>query len=107
MLAHPVAVATDVDDLAVVQQPVDEGGGHDLVAEYAAPVLEALVGGEHGRGAFVAGVDELEEEHGSVLGDGQVADLVDHEQCGMGEDTQPAGEIAGGLGVRKRFDLSG
>ena len=44
MLAHPVAVAADVDDVAVVQQPVDEGGGHDIVSEDAAhfskPLLE-------------------------------------------------------------------
>jgi len=41
VLAHPVAVAADVDDVAVVQQPVDEGGDHDLVTEDTAPVLEA------------------------------------------------------------------
>ena len=33
VLPHPVAVAADVDDVAVVQQPVDGGRGHDLVAE--------------------------------------------------------------------------
>ena len=43
VLAHPVAVAADVDDVAVVvQQAVDESRGHDLVAEDAAPFLEAL-----------------------------------------------------------------
>ena len=57
VLPHPVAVAADVDDVAVVQQPLDEGRGHDLVAEHGAPFLEALVGGEHGGGTFVAGVD--------------------------------------------------
>ena len=33
---------------ALVQQPIDKGCGHDLVAKDAAPFLEALVGGKHG-----------------------------------------------------------
>ena len=63
VLAHSVAVAADVDDVAVVQQPVDERGGHDFVAEHGARLLEALVRGEHGGGLLVAGVDELDEQH--------------------------------------------
>ena len=42
VFAHPVAVAADVDDVAVVQEAVDERGRHDLVAEGGAPLLEAL-----------------------------------------------------------------
>ena len=41
MAAHPVSVAADVDDVAVVREAVDERRGHDLVAEHAAPLLEA------------------------------------------------------------------
>ena len=67
MIPHAVGVPSDVDDMAVVDQPVDQSGGHHLVAEHAAPVLEALVRGQHGRGPLVSGVDELEEEHGAVL----------------------------------------
>jgi hypothetical protein len=33
VMAHPVAVAADREDVAVVQEPVDGGGRHDLVAE--------------------------------------------------------------------------
>ena len=33
--SHPVAVAPDVDDVAVVQEAVDERRSHDLVAEHA------------------------------------------------------------------------
>ncbi len=72
MIAHAIAVPADVDDVAVVDQPVDQSCRHHLVAEHGAPLLEALVGGEHGRGSLVTGVDELEEEHGAVLVDGQV-----------------------------------
>ena len=42
VVAHAVAVAPDVDDVAAVQPAVELGHGHDLVAEDAAPLLEAL-----------------------------------------------------------------
>jgi len=43
MSSHPVAVAPDVDDVAVVQDTVDQRGRHDVVAEHAAPFFEPLV----------------------------------------------------------------
>lgn len=47
MVAHPVGVAADVDDVAVVEHPVDESGSHDLVSENLSPFVEWLVRGEH------------------------------------------------------------
>ena len=43
VLAHPVAAAADVDDMAVMQQAIDERSGHDLVAQDLAPLLEAFM----------------------------------------------------------------
>ena len=40
MILHPVAVAPDVDDVAVVHKAVDESRRHDLVAEHATPVCQ-------------------------------------------------------------------
>ena len=104
MLPHPVAVAPDVDDVAMVQEPVDERRRHDLVAEHVSPFLEALVRGQHRRRPLVPGVDQLEEEHGAVLADRQVADLVDHEQRGMRQHAQPPGQRSRGPGVGERVD---
>ncbi len=42
--AHAVAVSADVDDVAAVQEPVEQRGGHDPVAEDPTPLFEALVG---------------------------------------------------------------
>jgi hypothetical protein len=81
VLPHPEAVAADVDDVAVVEQPVDQGCSHDLIAEDLAPLLEALVAGQHGGGVLVAAAHELEEVHRAGAGDRQVADLIDDEQC--------------------------
>ena len=104
MLPHPVAVAADVDDVAVVEEPVDQRRRHHVVAEHAAPLLEALVRGEHRGGALVAGVDQLEEQDRAVLGDRQVADLVDHQQCGMRQHLEAARQVARRLRLHERLD---
>ena len=104
MILYPVAVAPDLDDVAVVHKTVDESRCHHLVAEHTAPFLEALVRRQHGRGPLVAGVDDLEEEHGAVLVDRHVADLVDHQQGRVRQHAQPPGQVAGRLGLRERLD---
>jgi len=50
MHPYPAAVAADVDDVAVLQDPVKECGSHDVIAEDVAPPLEGLVRGENGGG---------------------------------------------------------
>ena len=67
--AHFHLRSNGIDDVAMVQQPVDERRRHDLIAEHVAPLLEALVRGQHRRRPLVPGVDQLEEEHGAVLAD--------------------------------------
>jgi tetratricopeptide (TPR) repeat protein len=42
VLAHPEPIAPDNDDVAVVHEPVDEGAGHDVVAEAKAAAAQAL-----------------------------------------------------------------
>jgi len=43
-VAEPVAAALDVEEVAAVQEAVEEGGGHDLVAgQDLGPVLDRLV----------------------------------------------------------------
>jgi hypothetical protein len=55
------------DDLAMVEQAVEDGGGDGGVAvEDGWPLFECFVGGQHYGAAFVAGADDLEEELGTV-----------------------------------------
>ncbi len=79
-MPHPVAVPADVDDVAVMDEPVDEGCGHDFIAEDVAPFRKTLVGGEHGTCPLIPLGHELEEEHRAGAADGQIADLVDDEE---------------------------
>lgn len=80
MLAHPVAISSDVHQMAVMQHAIDEGCRHDLISEHLAPFLEPFVRGQHGGGGLVAAVHELEEQNGADVIDGQVSDLVDYQE---------------------------
>ena len=79
----------------------------NLVAEHAAPVLEALVRRQHGRRPLMPGVDEREEEHCAVLIDRQATDLVDRQEGRMRQHAQAARQVAGGLGLGAGLDQPG
>ena len=79
-----VAVALQGDDLGVVDEAVDHGGGDDVVAEDLAPAAEGLVAGDDQRGSFVAAGDQLEEQVRGFGFEGDVADLVDDQQRDSG-----------------------
>ncbi len=107
MLAHPVAVPADVDDVAVVEEAVDERRRHDVVAQHLAPVLEALVAREHGARVLVAAGHELEEEHGPGPANRQIADLVDDHQAREDQGPEAVAQPARLLGVLERRDEVG
>jgi hypothetical protein len=48
----------------VVQEPVEDCGGQDVVSEHLAQFCEALVAGDDHAAAFVAAGDELEDHVG-------------------------------------------
>jgi hypothetical protein len=70
-----------VDDVHVVQEAVEDGGGEDLVAgEDLGPVADVLVRGEDDRAFLVAGADQSEEEIRFLSVQGTEADLVDDKE---------------------------
>jgi len=48
VLAHAPAWALDVDHDGPMQQPIEDGRGHDRVAEQLGPAWQAAVGGDDG-----------------------------------------------------------
>ena len=58
----------------------DSGGGDSAIAvEDGSPLFEGFVGGQDDRTAFVALADDLEEQVGSALVDGKIANLVEEQ----------------------------
>ena len=72
VLPHAIAVAADRHEVAVVDEAIDERGGHDVIAKDVAPLLEALVGRQHRRRVLVAPRHELKEEHRAGAADGEI-----------------------------------
>src|SRR5674536_84297 len=70
------------DDRGAVEEPVEDGGGHDPVGEHGAPVAEAAVGRQHDRAALIAPGYDLEDPVGAGSVHRQVAELVDDEDRG-------------------------
>ncbi len=75
----------DKDEFGVVKKAVEDGGGNGAVAvEDGGPLLEGSLVVSTDGAALVALADDLEEEVGAALIDGEVADLV-KQKDGWGE----------------------
>ncbi len=64
MVLGPEAPRTALEDVAVVEKPIEHGGDGGSVAEEFSPILDGTVRGEEGAGALVTSHDELEKVFG-------------------------------------------
>ena len=56
LLAKPIAVATDGDDVTVMQQAIEDGCRRDRIAEDAAPLADGpIAGDQHGATLLASG----------------------------------------------------
>ncbi len=65
-LLEAVRLALDVNDGAVVQDTVENGGGNSNVGENLVPLGEGFVGSKDGGGFLITSGDELEEQIGAL-----------------------------------------
>src|ERR671922_2177813 len=73
---EPIAIAADSDDVAVVEQPVEDRGRHHRIGEHHAPFADAAVRRDEHRAALVAPADELEEQVRCIGLERQISELV-------------------------------
>src|SRR5690606_14137730 len=99
LLPKPVAVATDREHVAVVEQAVEDRGRDDRIAEDAAPFADRTVARDEQAPALVAARDELEEEMRSLGLEREVAELVDDQKLRLGPVLEPLLEPALELGL--------
>ena len=63
-----------------MHQPVDQGRGQGVVhIKDFAPFPEGSIRGDHDRSKFITGGDNLEQQIGTTLVDGQIAQLIEEE----------------------------
>ena len=82
----------------MVQQAIENGGGHHRVAEDRAPLPDGAVRGDQHAAALVSAGDELEEQVRRIRVERQVAELVDDQQLRLGEEGEPF--LEPGVGMR-------
>ena len=83
-----VRLALDVDNGAVMQDAVQDGGGDGDVGKDLVPLREGFVGGKDGRCFFIPSGNKLEEQVCALDVHGEVADLVDDEHPVLGENLE-------------------
>ncbi len=80
-VSHTITVSFNNDPLPVMHQPVDQGRGQGVVhVKDFAPVPEGSIRGDHDRSNFITGGDNLEQQIGPMLVDGQIAQLIEERE---------------------------
>lgn len=94
-MSGPIGGAAQLEMPPPLQHAVEDGLGEIGVVEDPAPGAQRLVGREdHGALMQVALVDDVEEDVGRIRPIAQIADLVDHEDVGMGIGREDVAEPA-------------
>jgi len=73
---EPPALVAGVDDVRPMRQAVDNGFREPRVGEHFGPLTERQVGGDDQAPAFMSLGQDLEDELGGAVGQGEVAQLV-------------------------------
>jgi hypothetical protein len=92
--ATTIARAFDRDDLRVVHETIDEGGGGGRVGEHGRPVGEGQVGRDREALLLVPAADDLEEQVGRPGVVGEIAHLVDDQEGRLAIVLETAGQAA-------------
>jgi hypothetical protein len=92
----PAGIA-GLDDIAVMGQAIEHGGGHLGVAEHLGPISEGEVGGDQQRGVLVELADQVEQQLAAGLAERQIAELVDDDEIVAQQVLGQASAAAGGF----------
>ena len=74
------ARSVDGEDMGVVDEPVDDGGGDHMIVEDSPPLIKHVVAREDGRLPLIAYGDKLEEEVRLLPSDGHITKFVNNEE---------------------------
>ena len=66
-------------------QPVEQRGRHLGVAEHARPFGEGEIGRDDDRSTLIKAADQMEEQLAAGLGEGEVAEFVEHDEVEPGQ----------------------
>lgn len=99
----PAGVA-GLDDVAVMRQAIEHGGGHFDVTEHLGPIGEGEVGGDQERGVLVKLADEMEQQLPAGLAEWEIAEFVDDDEIVAQQLLGQASALAGSLFLLELID---
>ena len=99
-----VRLALDVDNGAVMQDAVQDGGGDGDIGKDLVPLREGFVGGKDGRRFFIPSGNKLEEQVCTLDVHGEVADLVDDEHPVLGQNLELIRQTVLKVGLLELFN---
>ena len=103
-LLQAVRLALNVNDGAVMQDAVQDGGGDGDVGKDLVPLGEGLVGGKDGRRLLIPPGNELEEQICALDVHGEITDLVNDEHLVLGQDPEFVRQTVLEMGLLKLLD---
>ena len=80
-----VRFALDVDDGAVMQDTIEDGGGNGNVGKDLVPLGEGLIGSEDGGSFLIASGNQLEKQICALNVHGEIANLIDNQHSVLGQ----------------------
>src|ERR1700722_6457296 len=98
------AFVAGLDDLAVMGQSIEHGGGHFGVAEDLRPIGESEVRRDDDRGVFVELADEMEQQLRAGLAERQIAEFVDDDEVMTQQGLDDAAAPSRGLFLFELID---
>lgn len=69
----------------MVKEPIENRRANDGIPEDLATGAETLITGEQNRALLIAPRDELEEQVGALPINGDIADLINDQELGLGQ----------------------
>ena len=89
-VTQPVGLAPDIHYVCVVEQPVQKGGGQDVITEQLAPAAEIFVAGEDYTAVLIALWNQPEQQFRLLAVQLHISHLVNHQKSGAQINSPPA-----------------
>ena len=99
-----VRLTLDVDNGAVMQYTIQDGGGDGDVGKDLVPLGESLVGGKNGGRFLIPSGNELEEQVCTLDVHGEVADFVNDEHPVLGQNLELIRQTVLKVGLLELFN---
>ena len=84
-LFEAIGVVAGFEDVTVMGESVEQGGGHFGIPEDLHPFPEAEIGGHDQGGFLIQRADEMEQQRATAFGERQIAEFIENHRVDLGQ----------------------